>query len=166
MTRHTPTTRLQPEFSSPNAAPSDWAHARAVLDKAQIYWLTTVRPDGRPHVTPLYAVWSDDMLYFCTGETERKARNLNENAHCVVTTGCNVIDGLDVVVEGDARRVRDEGVLTRVAAGYASKYDWHFSVRDGAFHAEEQDALVFRVEPSTIFGFGKGDVFSQTRWRF
>ncbi len=28
---------------------------------------STVRPDGRPHVTPLLAVWADDALHFCTG---------------------------------------------------------------------------------------------------
>jgi len=39
-------------------------------------------------------------------------------------------------------------------------------VRDGAFEHEGGTALVCRVAPSTAFGFGKGDTFSQTRFRF
>jgi hypothetical protein len=47
-------------------------------------------------------VWLDGAFYFCTGPAERKAKNLVRNAQCVVTTGCNRLDGLDVVVEGAA----------------------------------------------------------------
>jgi hypothetical protein len=44
--------------------------------------------------------------------------------------------------------------------------DWHFDVRDGAFHGSQDNvALVYEVAPVTAFGFGKGR-FSQTRWTF
>jgi nitroimidazol reductase NimA-like FMN-containing flavoprotein (pyridoxamine 5'-phosphate oxidase superfamily) len=130
-----------------------------------------VRPDGRPHVTPLISVWLDDALYFCTGPDERKARNLARNAHCVLTTGCNLEEGLDVVVEGEAVRVTNDAKLRRLAEAYVAKYgeQWRFDVRDGAFvHRtnEESIALVFEVAPIKALGFGKGEVFSQTRWRF
>ena len=35
-----------------------------------------VRRDGRPHVTPLPAMWLDGALHLCTGAHEEKARNL------------------------------------------------------------------------------------------
>jgi nitroimidazol reductase NimA-like FMN-containing flavoprotein (pyridoxamine 5'-phosphate oxidase superfamily) len=159
---------LEPQFSSPDATPTPWAEARGVLEQAEVYWLSTVRPDGRPHVTPLVAVWLDDALYFCTGPTERKARNLATNSHCVMTTGSNAMEGLDVVVEGDAVRVTDEGKLERLAAGYSSKYGppFQFTVRDGGFYGDGGEALVYEVAPRKAFGFGKGETFSQTRWRF
>jgi hypothetical protein len=74
----------------------------------------------------------------------------------------------DVVVEGEAVRVRDEVKLQRIADVYAAKYGpaWTFTVRDGAFHHEPGIALVFEVASSTAFGFGKGAPFSQTRYRF
>ena len=73
-----------------------------------MFWVTTVRPDGRPHVTPLIAVWLDGALYFCTGPTERKAKNLLRNQNCILTTGCNKRnEGLDIVIEGQAVRVTD-----------------------------------------------------------
>jgi general stress protein 26 len=165
-----PTAELDPRFSSPDAKAAPWAQARRQLEAAEIFWLSTVRPDGRPHVTPLIAVWTDGALYFCTGPTERKARNLESNTHCVLTTGCNRIDeGVDLVVEGEAVGVSDEATLQRVADALASKYGepFVFTVRDGAFWSDDGgEALLFEVRPMTAFGFGKGDVFSQTRWRF
>ena len=125
-----PVAELQTAFSSPGATATAWADAREHLEKAEIYWVTTVRPEGRPHVTPLVAVWQDDALLFSTGEHERKAKNLAANPHVVMTTGCNAFRaGFDVVVEGRARRVTDEGTLQRAADAFAAKYDWHFAVR-------------------------------------
>jgi hypothetical protein len=115
----------------------------------------------------MISVWVDGELYFCMGPSERKAKNLARNAHCVVTTGCNALgEGLDLVLEGDAARVSDEARLRLLADRYASKYDWHFTVRDGAFYGEGGEAHVYEVAPKTAFGFGKGEPFSQTRWRF
>jgi general stress protein 26 len=169
MTTHNPATKLHPGFSSPDATATPWADGRDQLEQAEVYWLTTVRPDGRPHVTPLIAVWHDAALYFCTGPAERKTKNLAHNAHCILTTGTNSLGaGLDLVVEGDAERVRDDAALRRIADAYVAKYgeDWRFEVRDGAFHAGGTDAWVFTVAPTAVFGFGKGNTYSQTRWRF
>src|SRR5438067_6510946 len=107
---------LDARFSSDAATPTAWPAARRRLEDAELYWLSTVRPDGRPHVTPLIAVWLDDALYFCTGPSERKAKNLARNPHCILTTGSNALDeGLDLVVEGDAVQVSDDGNLRRIA---------------------------------------------------
>ena len=167
MTTTQPATELQPRFSTDGASPTPWTEGRTQLEDAEVFWLTTVRPDGRPHVTPLIAIWLDDCLYFCTGATERKAKNLARNPHCVITTGCNRLEGLDIVVEGAANRTRHEPTLQRLAALWASKYDWHYAVSEGAFHGERGNvAHVYQVTPTTIFGFGKGKIASQTRWRF
>jgi nitroimidazol reductase NimA-like FMN-containing flavoprotein (pyridoxamine 5'-phosphate oxidase superfamily) len=163
-----PVGEIDARYSGADALATDWARARGALREAEIFWLTTVRPDGRPHVTPLLAVWQDGALHFCTGEAERKAKNLRSNRHCVLTTGCNALDeGLDLVVEGDAVQVRDEAALNLLADAYEAKYgsDWRFTVRDGAFSNDEGPVPVFRVAPDTVFAFSKGQ-FSQTRLRF
>src|SRR5688572_26362549 len=124
-----PVTKLDGRFSDDRAQPTPWGQGRRVLTEAQLYWLTTVRPDGRPHVTPLLSVWLGDALYFCTGPTERKAKNLVENRNCIITTGNNSLtEGLDVVIEGEAVAVTDNTKLQQVADAYESKYgsDWHF----------------------------------------
>lgn len=164
-----PEAQLDSRFSSDTATPTPWPEAVQRLRDAEVFWLSTVRPDGRPHVTPLLAVWLDEALYFCTGRDERKARNLAANTHCILTTGTSSLhEGLDVVVEGVAERVGDDATLRRIADEYLTKYgaDWTFAVRDGAFHQEGSGpALVFEVRPTTAFGFAKG-VYGQTRWRF
>lgn len=163
-----PTAELDERFSAPGARATPWSEARDRLRAADVHWLTTVRPDGRPHVTPLLAVWEDEALYFCTGPGEQKARNLRLHAECVLTTGCNVLDqGVDLVVEGRAVRVGDDGRLRQLAAAWEAKYgpDWRFTVRDGAFHGEGGAALVFAVAPRTVFAFAKGD-YAQTRYLF
>jgi hypothetical protein len=166
-----PVTDLDARYSDDNAEAIGWTQARETLAAAEIYWLSTVRPDGRPHVTPLLGVWLEPALYFCTGPDERKAGNLAGNPHCVLTTGSNKLhEGLDLVVEGNAVRLTDDVRLRRVADAYVTKYgdDWRFDVRDGAFQHSGGPggrALVFEVAPTTAFGFGKGR-YSQTRWRF
>src|ERR1700730_5402599 len=159
-------------FSSPGAVSPGWAQARGDLRDAQVYWLSTVRPDGRPHVTPLLGVWLDGALYFCTGSTERKARNLAQNPSCVLTTGRNTLDdGVDLVIEGPAAKVSDEPELRGVAEAFESKYGSRFTAPEGTWFGlgdsiRGGNVLVYRVAPSTVFGFGKGSQFSQTRWRF
>ena len=107
------TTELDAPYSSPDATPTDWRRAHSVLAEAAIYWLTTVRADARPHVTPVIAVWSDGAVHVCTGPDEQKAKNLSGNPKVIVTTGTNVWSGLDVVVEGEAVRVTDDATLPR-----------------------------------------------------
>jgi hypothetical protein len=167
-TTNEPVTDVDERYGEPGAAATPWRETRTRLAEAEIYWLTTVRPDGRAHVTPLIAVWAEEALWFATGAEERKARNLAANAHCALTTGDNALrEGLDIVVEGEAGRVSDEGTLRRVADVYETKYgsEWHFDVRDGLFHHGAGSALVFRVPPATVFAFRKGE-YAQTRYRF
>jgi nitroimidazol reductase NimA-like FMN-containing flavoprotein (pyridoxamine 5'-phosphate oxidase superfamily) len=136
-----------------------------------VFWLSTVHPDGRPHVTPLLAVWHDDAMYFCTGPDERKAKNLRQNPQCILTTGHNGLDGLDVVVEGQAVEVGDAAELEQVANAYESKYGVRFTAPEGTWFGLSDairagKVLLYRVTPTTILGFSKGEQFSQTRWRF
>jgi uncharacterized pyridoxamine 5'-phosphate oxidase family protein len=159
-------------YSSDGAVPTRWAQARGELRDAEVYWLSTVHPSGRPHVTPLLGIWLDGAMYFCTGSEERKAKNLAQNPHCALTTGRNELDdGLDLVVQGEAVKVSDEAELRSVAGTYESKYGSRFTARDGTWFGlgdsiRAGEVLVYRVAPSTAFGFGKGEQFSQTRWRF
>lgn len=169
MTGQSPIGEVDSRFSIEGAEATPWYMAREQLEGAEIYWLTTVRRDGRPHVTPVGAAWDDGALHFCTGPEEQKARNIESNTHCAVTTGCNAIgEGLDVVVEGEAVRVTDDARLQRLADAWRAKYgdDWVFEVRDGMFHHDAGQALVFEVAATAVFGFAKGEHSSQTRWRF
>ncbi|MEV6783789.1 pyridoxamine 5'-phosphate oxidase family protein [Streptomyces sp. NPDC051098] len=168
MAAKSPVTELDARYSEEKSTASDWSEAVDRLRTAEVFWLSTVRPDGRPHVTPLIAVWHDGGLHFCTGPDERKAKNLRENREVVLTTGANALnEGYDLVLEGTAATVSDEARLRALAGAYVEKYgaDWTFEVRDGAFVGDGGTALVFRVEPRTAFGFAKSP-YGQTRWQF
>ncbi|BBB01556.1 hypothetical protein RVR_9032 [Actinacidiphila reveromycinica] len=165
---------LDRRFSEPTAEPSTWAQVREVLAGAGTYWLTTVRADGRPHLTPLIAVWHREALYFCTGEGEQKARNLAAHAQVVLATGGSSLDdGLDVAVEGTAVRVTGRPRVAELAAAWREKYgeEWRFeALEDGFRHpgpdgAAHGPVLVFEVAPTAVFAFRKGGTYAQTRFR-
>ena len=166
----TPVTALDERFSDPDAVATRWDETLRVIEAAELFWISTVRADGRPHVTPLPAVWLDGAIHFCTGIAEQKAVNLAGNRHVTLTTGCSHWDrGLDVVIEGDAVRVTDEKVLTPLAAAWASKWDgrWRWRLGDGCFHHQDVDEaiLVFSVTPAKVLAFAKG-AFGHTSHRF
>lgn len=161
-----PTTTLDATFSDPAATATSWSDTRDVLEAAELFWIATVRADGRPHMTPLVAVWLDDALHFCTGDVEQKAVNLRANEHVILMTGCNRWDGgLDVVVEGQAVRVTDRRSLERLAEAWSHKWDgrWEYEPDDGGFKGD--GVLVFKVQPTKVFAFAKGS-FSHTRHAF
>jgi general stress protein 26 len=166
-----PVTTFDQVYSDPAANAVEWTETRRVLESAELFWISTVRADGRPHVTPVVAAWAEDAIWFSTGAGEQKRANLKANPHVVLTTGCNRWDGgLDVVVEGEAVQVTDDAVLSRVAAAFTAKWDgrWQFTAREGAFRGADGDgeALVFAVAPVKVFAHAKGDPFGATTHRF
>ncbi|MGW7313753.1 pyridoxamine 5'-phosphate oxidase family protein [Streptomyces sp. NPDC054854] len=176
-----PTTELDSRYSSalhprPGAedvTATEWSQAQRQMAAAEIFWLSTVRPDGRLHVTPVIAAWHDGVLYFSTGPGEQKAKNLAHDGHCALTTGGNSLtEGLDLVVEGTAEPVSDPAALEEVIAAYEAKYGAHITSPEGTFHGigdtfRKGDGVVFAVAPATAYGFGRDDgVYSHTRWSF
>jgi hypothetical protein len=156
-----------------------WSRALKALETApnkpgdpggpKTYWLATTRPDGRPHIAGVGALWVDDKFYFTSGAGTRKSRNLAKNPNCVISVP---LSGLDLVVEGTARIVTDDPTLQRLAKLYAAQ-GWPASVKDGAFTAEYSAPSAGRppwnlyvMTPSTAFGVASTEPFGATRWRF
>lgn len=149
---------------------TSWADASRLLGEAENYWVGTTRPDGRPHVVPVLAVSAGGVVCFAASPSSRKARHLARDPHCVVTTHA---EGLDLVIEGQVMKLRDEAKLHWVAELYASKYGWPVTVRDGAFWGEGAPTAgpppyeIYKLVPSAAFGFPTTDGgFTPTRWRF
>ena len=165
MTRE-PDTHFDSRFSDPAAGATPWADVEAALAGAELYWITTVRADGRPHVTPLPAVWRAGRLHFCTGDQEQKCKNLERDPRCILTTGTNALrGGIDVVVEGTAVRITDPEELSALAAQWKDELDWDFVVREETFgDADGRRARVFALAATKVLAFGKGP-YTQTRFR-
>lgn len=158
--------KLDKRFGETDQA-ADWGTVSDALAGAELYWLTTVRGDGRPHVTPLVGVWVGDSFVFCTGADEQKARNLERNANVAVTTGVSTwMDGLDIVVEGSVARVTGQEPLKLLADAWREKYDgvWDYENDDEVFDPKGTRAHVFRVTPTKVIAFAKSP-HGQTTFR-
>ncbi len=115
-----------------------WSWAVERLNQSRNFWLSTSRSDGRPHAVAVWAVWVDGGLYFGTGQTTVKARNLARCPDCVVTTQQAAEP---VVLKGRAKRVAADFV--EVVSAYREKYGIPYP----------PDSAVYRVEPIVAFGF-------------
>ncbi|PSL01299.1 pyridoxamine 5'-phosphate oxidase [Haloactinopolyspora alba] len=152
-------------MSTDEATIKPWAQARDELAAAPKAWLSTSRADGRPHVMPVLAVWSDGAVHVSTRPGSIKGQNLVRDPRCVVTVGTEVID---LVVEGKARRLGGRE-LDPVIAAFDAKYGWRMAVRDGRLYDETlpgaPEYVFFAISPTTAFGYGP-DGLTATRWRF
>jgi hypothetical protein len=163
-----PAEHFDDRYGEPDAAPTAWSDAEVAIGAAELYWISTVRADGRVHVTPMIGLWLDATLVFTTGEMEQKALNLRHSPEAAVTTGCNQLHGgTDLVVNGKARRITSPEHLRRIADAYVAKYgeEWRFQVGDGVLVSAGHPAHVLQVIPTTAYAFGK-DPYSHTRWDF
>jgi hypothetical protein len=151
--------------------PIPWARALKQLEAgtAKSYWLATTRPDGRPHIARVGAMWVDGRLYFTSGPGTRKSRNLAENPHCVVSIS---FPDLDLVIEGTVTRVTDEATLARLAERY-SAHGWPATVSGDAITAPYSAPSagpppwdLYAVAPVTAFGVATAEPHGATRWRF
>src|SRR6266404_5608286 len=102
--------------------PWKWAEDR--LSKSRQYWIATTRPDGRPHVMVVWALWMNGVLYFSTGSKSRKARNLAKNRHC---TMCTEMADEAVILECVVKAERDVEKIREFLRLYEKKYKWDMS---------------------------------------
>jgi hypothetical protein len=132
-------------------------------------FLNTTRPDGRPHSAGVGAVWLDGDFYFTSSPHARKARNLGTNPACTISVR---LPGLDLTVDGEARRVTDPPTLERLVAVYQSG-GWPAEVEGDAFTAPYSAPSagpppwhLYRMTVHTAVGVATAEPYGATRWRF
>jgi PPOX class probable F420-dependent enzyme len=136
--------------------PWDWALVR--LTAAHDYWLATVRPDGRPHLMPVWGVWVADMAWFSSSPGSRKTRNLAANPLATISTD-NPRE--PVVVEGEVSRIGAAAEIEQFARVMNEKYRTDYPIDFFAVNA------CFRLKPRTVFGLTESNFTgSPTRWTF
>jgi hypothetical protein len=157
----------------------DWARVKDVLGgqltqapgtggpERHTPWLTTINPDGSPHVTPLGVVQLNGIWYFSSGPATRKSRNLDRDPRCVVSVATHPFD---LVIEGAAERVADRDELASVAEAFVNE-GWPAEVAGDALTAEFSAPsagpppwYVYRIMPSTVFALGTSEPFGATRF--
>lgn len=138
-----------------------WSWAVERLRSAALYWVASVRPDGRPHLTPIWGAWVDDAFWMEGGGMTRRFRNLAENPAAVVSV--ELADDI-VIVEGDAERFYEltTPLIDRLLAGYAKYRTSHDYAADPGHW---QAGGIWRVRPRKVFGWSAFPA-DATRWRF
>ncbi len=136
--------------------PWQWAEERLV--GSHDYWLATVRPEGGPHVMPVWGVWAQGAAWFSSSHASRKSRNIAGDPRAVITTD-NPLQ--PVVVEGVVGPVVAEDVIERFTAWVNAKYRTDLSVDFFAANA------CFCLEPRWAFALDEADFTgTPTRWVF
>jgi len=158
----------QPVASRPHGLPQGseellpWSWAESRLVASHVYWLATTRPDGRPHLMPIWGVWRASAFYFNTGRASRKSRNLERNASCVIATD-QAREA--VVVEGVAHVVTDLGLREQLLSLLQEKYDYDWSSLEDDISSLREP--IYAVSPQTVFALDEqASMQPATRWRF
>ena len=99
----------------------------------------------------------------------RKSRNLAANPACTMSL---VLDGIDLVFEGEATRVTDRPTLESLVGVY-NEGGWPAEVEGDAFTAPYSAPSagpppwwVYRFVFHTVFGVATAEPYGATRWRF
>lgn len=118
-----------------------WSWAVERLERSRNYWIVTTRPDGRPHVAPVWGLWRDGAVRFGTSPESVKARNLERNPRFVV----HLESGDEVVIlEGTVERFPSDDAL---ADAYEAKYE----------HRPDVGGLWYALRPARAFAWTESD---------
>jgi hypothetical protein len=151
-----------------------WGRPRDVLDSidpaATITWfLGTVRPNGRPHAAGVGATWFEGEVYFVSGPGTRKSKDIAANPACTLSVR---LEGIDLVFEGEAKRVTDTATLETVASRYREG-GWPVQVEGDALTAPFSAPSagpppwhLYRLDFTKVFGVAGQEPHGATRWTF
>ena len=152
--------------------PIPWGRVLDQLERTDYratHWLATTRPDGRPHIAGIGAMWDGGKFYFTSWPGTRKSRNLAKNQRCAIGVS---MPNVDLVVEGTAARVSDLPTLTRLAKRYADQ-GWPAEARDGAITAPYSAPSagpgpwdLYELTPVTAIAVATAEPHGATRWRW
>jgi Pyridoxamine 5'-phosphate oxidase len=134
-----------------------WSYAVERLTRSRGYWVSTTRPDGRPHCVPIWGVWLRDVFAFSTGAQSRKTKNLASDPRVVI--GVEPTED-SIVLEGIAKLIDEADFIREFKRIYAEKYQMDM---------DDFSEPVWSVKPVVAFSFSsQGDEFTggSTRWTF
>lgn len=103
--------------STPPAPPED---KTAQLEREAIIWFGCVRPDGRPHLTPVWFVYHRSRIYVGIDPKGIKSHNIQKNPKVSLA----LEDGAHpLICEGTAAAL-ESPYPDGLSGGFLAKYDW------------------------------------------
>ena len=129
------------------------ARMRRFLEQEPVVWLSTVRPNGAPHIVPIWFWWDGEALLVFSKPEAQKVRNLRDRPLVMLALG-NPEDDFDVaLIEGHAELLErpTADVLPRA---HLDKYADQLAAI--GLHADEYAATysqVIRIVPDRPLGW-------------
>ena len=120
--------------------------------EADCSWLSTVRPDGRPHSAPIWHVWTNGCAFVVTKDSAVKVNNIRHCTRVVLTHPdphhAIIIDGLAQIVQGKTSLLRPL---------FKAKYDWDIAT-------DEEYNTVIEITPVKLLAWGEEGAGQRKRW--
>jgi general stress protein 26 len=110
--------------------------ARQKLKTQQVIWFGSVRPDGRPHLAPVWYVWFEEKIYLGTDPKSVKADNIRTNPKVVVA----LQDGEHPVICEGLASILTPPIRADILAAFYEKYEWKIE-------NDERYNLLVSIEP-------------------
>ncbi len=126
------------------------AHIDERLRHDVMIWLSSVRPDGRPHSVAVWFLWDGAEILIFSIPDNQKIRNIRHDNRVFLALD-DTKDGEDVItIEGVAELIDDPDVTVTLPA-YVQKYAQH--IKDLGLTAASMASRysqAIRVKPSRI----------------
>lgn len=135
--------------------PWSWADER--LRGKHIWWLATARPNGSPHLMPIWAVWLGDGVAFSTDGASAKARNIAHESR------------VSIVPERGTQSVIYEGIASQLESQRWPEFFAAYQEVWGIDVSGMEGSPIFFIRPTKVFGFideDDGFPLNATRWEF
>ncbi|MBI4898121.1 MAG: pyridoxamine 5'-phosphate oxidase family protein [Actinobacteria bacterium] len=149
-----------------DSQPLEWSWVERKLITSSSYWLVTSKPDGGPHARPVWGVYHDGTIWFSTGRSSVKGRNLANDARCVLH-----VESADdvVIVDGTVELVAvwDEVFANSVTLAVMEKYMEKYVMTQEELSPEGElsDAALYRVWPRVVNAWLEGAYpTTQSHW--
>jgi PPOX class probable F420-dependent enzyme len=138
-------------FRTEKCMPNLNAHVEQRLRNDPLVWLITVRPDGRPHVVPVWFFWDGEIFLIFSQPNKPKVRNVRQNPNVTLALDGTGKFGDDVVVvEGTAELLNEPSLsLLKTYPAIAEKYeDLLQSMREAGFVNQDLDIQALAADYS------------------
>jgi PPOX class probable F420-dependent enzyme len=127
-------------------------HAEERLRREPIVWLSSVRPDGRPHLVPVWFLW-DGGTVLIFSKPDQKIRNIRQQPAVVLALEA-ADEGEDIVII-EGRAALSEGDVTAELPAYAEKYARLLpEIGSSAEKMAREYTQVIRVTPTRVRAWG------------
>jgi hypothetical protein len=140
-----------------------WRVVDVQLKALRTIWISTTRPDGRPHSVPVWFLWEDGdqpSIIFLAHDGTQKVRNLAQRSWVIIHAG----DGDDTyILEGAAERIIDHAALDRLNHLYMEKYVDPGSGAQASFGETDH---IYRVQVKHVMTWLYGNIANRTDWTF